>query len=176
MYFTVLWIVFGNLFKLGVHRYPLYLLIGIVLYTFLADGVTAALPSIVSSAPTLRRISFPPIVIPLASTLASAMTFLANCAVVAATPLEPSPTTSRRGCRNSAREGSSRSMTLRADRKGLTRPRRDPFRDDERRADETGLIGRQMVERSLSDGSLQCADKRLRWPSAATAVREAVPR
>jgi ABC-2 type transport system permease protein len=83
MYFTVLWIVFGNLFKLGVHRYPLYLLIGIVLYTFLADGVTAALPSIVSSGPTLRRISFPPIVIPLASTLASAMTFLANCAVVA---------------------------------------------------------------------------------------------
>jgi ABC-2 type transport system permease protein len=83
MYFTVLWIVFGNLFKLGVHRYPLYLLIGIVLYTFLADAVTSALPSIVSSGPTLRRISFPPLVIPLASSLASAMTFLANCVAVA---------------------------------------------------------------------------------------------
>src|SRR2546430_14311493 len=82
MYFTVLWIVFGNLFKLGVQRYPLYLLIGIVLYTFLADAVTAALPSIVSSGPTLRRISFPPLVIPLASSLASAMTFLANCVAV----------------------------------------------------------------------------------------------
>lgn len=82
MYFTVLWIVFGNLFEFGVHRYPLYLLIGIVLYTFLADAVTAALPSIVSSGPTLRRISFPPLVIPLSSTLASAMTFLANCVVV----------------------------------------------------------------------------------------------
>jgi ABC-2 type transport system permease protein len=82
MYFAVLWVVFGNLFKLGVHRYPLYLLIGIVLYTFLADAVTAALPSIVSSGPTLRRISFPPLVIPLASSLASAMTFLANCIAV----------------------------------------------------------------------------------------------
>jgi ABC-2 type transport system permease protein len=83
MYFTVLWVVFGNLFKLGIHRYPLYLLIGIVLYTFLADAVTAALPSIVSSGPTLRRISFPPLVVPVASSLASAMTFLANCAAVA---------------------------------------------------------------------------------------------
>jgi ABC-2 type transport system permease protein len=83
MYFTVLWIVFGRLFRLGVDRYPLYLLIGIVLYTFLADAVTAALPSIVSSGPTLRRISFPAIVIPLASSVASAMTFVANCAAVA---------------------------------------------------------------------------------------------
>jgi len=83
MYFSVLWVVFGNLFKSGIERYPLYLLIGIVLYTFVADAVTAALPSIVSSGPTLRRISFPPLVIPVASSLASAMTFLANCVAVA---------------------------------------------------------------------------------------------
>jgi ABC-2 type transport system permease protein len=83
MYFSVLWVVFGNLFKSGVERYPLYLLIGIVLYTFVADAVTAALPSIVSSGPTLRRISFPPLVIPVASSLASGMTFLANCVAVA---------------------------------------------------------------------------------------------
>lgn len=83
MYFTVLWIVFGSLFKPGIERFPLYLLIGIVLYTFLSDAVTATLPSIVSSGPTIRRIAFPPIVIPLASTLATAMTFLANCIAVA---------------------------------------------------------------------------------------------
>jgi ABC-2 type transport system permease protein len=83
LYFTVLWIVFGSLFKPGIERFPLYLLIGIVLYTFLADAVTATLPSIVSSGPTIRRIAFPPIVIPLASTLATAMTFLANCIAVA---------------------------------------------------------------------------------------------
>jgi ABC-2 type transport system permease protein len=83
MYFSVLLVVFGRLFKSGVHDYPLYLLIGIVLNTFLVDAVSAALPSMVSSGPTIRRISFPPLVVPLASSLATAMTFLANCVVVA---------------------------------------------------------------------------------------------
>jgi ABC-2 type transport system permease protein len=84
MYFTVLWIVFGSLFKPGIQHYGLYLLIGIVLYTFLADAVSATLPSIVSGGPTLRRISFPPIVIPLSTSLATAMTLLANCVAIAA--------------------------------------------------------------------------------------------
>jgi ABC-2 type transport system permease protein len=83
MYFTVLWIVFGSLFKTSIENYPLYLLIGIILYTFLVDAVSATLPSIVWNAPTLRRVSFPPLVIPLASSLAAAMTFLANCVAVA---------------------------------------------------------------------------------------------
>jgi ABC-2 type transport system permease protein len=83
LYFAVLWIVFGSVFKPSIHDFGLYLLIGIVLYTFLADAVTASLPSIVSGAPTLRRISFRPIVIPLASTVATAMTLLANCVAVA---------------------------------------------------------------------------------------------
>ena len=82
MYFTVLWIVFGSLFKPSIESFPLYLLIGIVLYTFLVDAISATLPSIVSSGPTLRRIAFPPIVIPLATSLAAAMTFVANCVVV----------------------------------------------------------------------------------------------
>jgi ABC-2 type transport system permease protein len=84
MYFTVLWIVFGGLFDSGIERYPQYLLIGIVLNTFLVDAVTATLPSIVWSGPTIRRISFPPLVIPLATSLAAAMTFAANCVVIGA--------------------------------------------------------------------------------------------
>lgn len=82
-YFTVLWLVFGRLFKPVVVHYPLYLLIGIVLNTFLIDAVTATLPSLVSSAATLRRIAFPPFVIPLSTSLAAAMTFALNCVVVA---------------------------------------------------------------------------------------------
>jgi ABC-2 type transport system permease protein len=81
-YFAVLWIVFGSLFNAGIHRYPLYLLIGIVLNTFLLDAVSATLPSLVATGPTIRRISFRPLVIPLATTLAAAMTLLANCVVV----------------------------------------------------------------------------------------------
>jgi ABC-2 type transport system permease protein len=83
MYFTVLWVVFGSLFRPGIERFPLYLLIGIVLYTFMADAVTATLPSIVSSGPTIRRVAFPPLVIPVSASLATAMTFAANCVAVA---------------------------------------------------------------------------------------------
>ena len=76
-------------------RYPLYLIIGIVLWTFVADGVSATLPSIVARGSVLRRISFPPIVIPLAATLTAAMTFLVNCVVVvvfiAASQVVPTP-------------------------------------------------------------------------------------
>jgi ABC-2 type transport system permease protein len=82
-YFTVLWVVFASIFKSSIDRFPLYLLIGIVLNTFLIDAVSATLPSIVSKGPTIRRISFPPLVIPVATSLAAAMTFLANCIVVA---------------------------------------------------------------------------------------------
>ncbi len=81
-YFTVLWVVFGSLFKEGIDHYPLYLLIGIVLNTFLVDAVSLTLPSLVSSGPTIRRISFAPVVIPLSTSLAAAMTFLVNCVVV----------------------------------------------------------------------------------------------
>ena len=44
--FTVLYLVFGKLFKLGddLEYYPLYLLIGIVLCTFFVDATTSACP------------------------------------------------------------------------------------------------------------------------------------
>jgi ABC-2 type transport system permease protein len=81
-YFTVLWVVFGSVFKEDINHYPLYLLIGIVLNTFLIDAVGLTLPSLVSNGPTIRRISFEPVVIPLSTSLAAAMTFLVNCIVV----------------------------------------------------------------------------------------------
>jgi len=94
-YFTVLWVVFGSLFKSGIERYPLYLLIGIVLNTFQIDAVSATLPSIVSKGPTIRRIAFPPVLVPLSTTFAAAMTFAANCLVVgiflAVSGLQPEP-------------------------------------------------------------------------------------
>src|SRR3954470_19246315 len=82
IYFTVLWVVFSNIFKTGLHNYPLYLIVGIVLWLFVADAVTATLPSLVARGTILRRIWFPPIVIPLAATVTALMTFLINLAVV----------------------------------------------------------------------------------------------
>lgn len=84
LYFTVLWLVFSELFRSQIPDYPLYLLIGIVLYTFVAEAVALALPSIINRGPVLRRMSFPSIVIPVSTTLSTAFTFLLNCLAIAA--------------------------------------------------------------------------------------------
>ena len=83
-YFGVLWVVFGRFFDTGVGRFPLYLLIGIVLLMFVTDAVGMALPSIVERGALLRRIAFPPLVIPLSATLTALMTFGVNLIAVAA--------------------------------------------------------------------------------------------
>jgi ABC-2 type transport system permease protein len=94
LYFLVLWIVFGRLFQSTIHNFPLYLIVGLVLWTFVADAVSGTLPSIVARGAILRRISFPPIVIPVAATVTALMTFCINLLVivifVAASRVEPS--------------------------------------------------------------------------------------
>jgi len=83
-YFAVLLLVFGRL--LGAeqkHYYPVFLLTGILLYTFFVDSVGQMLPSIVARGDMLRRLSFKPILIPLSLSLSVCITFLVN--VVAAT-------------------------------------------------------------------------------------------
>lgn len=82
LYFSVLWVVFRNIFKSSLHNYPLYLIIGIFLWTFVADAVTSTLPSFVARAGILRRIWFPPVVIPVAATATALMSFLINFGVV----------------------------------------------------------------------------------------------
>jgi ABC-2 type transport system permease protein len=82
LYFTVLWVVFRSIFKASLPKYPLYLILGIVLWTFVADAVTTTLPSIVARGTILRRIWFPPIVIPVAATVTALMSFLINLVVV----------------------------------------------------------------------------------------------
>jgi ABC-2 type transport system permease protein len=82
LYFAVLWVVFARLFKTSVPRFPLYLISGITLYTFLADAVSLTLPSIVARGAVLRRIAFPSLLIPLATTTTALMTFLLNSIAV----------------------------------------------------------------------------------------------
>jgi ABC-2 type transport system permease protein len=82
-YFGILWVVFGSLFQISIRNYGLYLLIGIVLYTFLTDAVGMMLPSILSRGSLLRRIAFPPIVIPISASVTAAMTFGVNLLAIA---------------------------------------------------------------------------------------------
>jgi ABC-2 type transport system permease protein len=83
-YFGVLWVVFGQLFKtgVGVDRFPLYLLIGIVLYTFFLDATGLAFPSLVKGSTILRRLKFPALVIPVSVTVTAAITLGVNLIAV----------------------------------------------------------------------------------------------
>jgi ABC-2 type transport system permease protein len=95
--FSVLYAVFGHFFKLtaGLSHYPLYLLIGVVLWTFFIDATTMTLPSIVYSGELLRKLAFPRIIVPVSSTLTAGLTFAVNlvavAAFVAANRIVPSP-------------------------------------------------------------------------------------
>lgn len=84
-WFSVLFFVFGHFFRLqgGIHHYAVYLLTGIVIWTFFLDGTSFALESFVLRASVLRKLAFPRIVIPISATITTGLTFLANVVVVA---------------------------------------------------------------------------------------------
>jgi ABC-2 type transport system permease protein len=81
-YFAVLYVVFGRFFDPGIRNFGLYLLLGIVLYTFVVDGVGLMLPSILTKGSLLRRMPFPPLVIPVAASVTAMMTFAINLVAV----------------------------------------------------------------------------------------------
>jgi ABC-2 type transport system permease protein len=82
--FSMLYLVFGHIFKLGEisHYYPMSLLIGIVLFTFLSDATTLGMWSLVNREALIRKLAFPRLIIPTAATLTGAITFCANALVV----------------------------------------------------------------------------------------------
>jgi ABC-2 type transport system permease protein len=84
MLFGVLYIVFTHVvrFGSGITHYPLKLLLGIVLWTYFAEATSQALASLVQRENLLRKISFPPAVVPLSVALTSAFNLLLNLGVV----------------------------------------------------------------------------------------------
>jgi ABC-2 type transport system permease protein len=83
--FSVLYVVFGRFFKQeeGFQHYPLYLLIGIVLWTFFNDATATTLPSVVSHGSLLRKLSFPRLIVPVSTTLTATLTFGINLIAIA---------------------------------------------------------------------------------------------
>lgn len=83
--FGMLYLVFGHLFRLngGIDHYPLYLLLGIVLWTFLNDATRIGMRSIVDRATLISKLSFPRLIIPLSVTLSSAITLCVNLLTIA---------------------------------------------------------------------------------------------
>jgi ABC-2 type transport system permease protein len=84
-YFAVLWLVFAHLLRTSneTHDFALFLLIGILLFTFFVDTVSVMLPSIVDGGAILRRLAFPPILVPLSASVGICITFLANVCAIA---------------------------------------------------------------------------------------------
>jgi ABC-2 type transport system permease protein len=79
-YFGVLWLVFAHLLRTEnqTQDFALFLLIGILFFTFFVDSVSAMLPSIVDGGAILRRLAFPPILIPLSASVGICITFFVN--------------------------------------------------------------------------------------------------
>jgi ABC-2 type transport system permease protein len=84
-YFGVLWLVFAHLLRTAnqTHDFTIFLLIGILLYTFFVDTVSSMLPSIVTGGSVLRRLAFPPILVPLSASVGIGITFCANMSALA---------------------------------------------------------------------------------------------
>jgi ABC-2 type transport system permease protein len=94
-YFGVLYVVFGRFFKLngGFQHYPVYLLIGIVLWTFFLDTTNIALWAFLGNTGLLKKLAFPRIILPISVSMTTLLTFAVNFIVlmvlIAVTGLRP---------------------------------------------------------------------------------------
>ena len=83
MLFGVLVTVFTQIFRLGgVPHYAVFLLLGIVLFTFFQETTTNAVGSVVGQEGVVRKTQFPRLVIPLSVVLTSVFNVLLNLVVV----------------------------------------------------------------------------------------------
>jgi ABC-2 type transport system permease protein len=83
--FSVLLLVFTQVFRVGsekVEHYPVFLLMGIVLYTFFSEATSNAVTSVVSQEGVVRKTQFPRAVIPLATTVTAMFNLLLNLIIV----------------------------------------------------------------------------------------------
>lgn len=85
MLFGVLLFVFTQVFRIGsdlVEHYPVFLLLGIVLFTFFQESTTNAVTSVVSQEGVVRKTQFPRLVIPFATVLTGVFNLCLNLVVV----------------------------------------------------------------------------------------------
>jgi ABC-2 type transport system permease protein len=84
MMFGVLYIVFSVFMRFGnVEHYRIYLLSGILLWTFFAETTSSGMLSILNKSSLLNKVSFPRIIIPVSSTLTNALSLIINMIVLA---------------------------------------------------------------------------------------------
>ncbi|MFC1809991.1 ABC transporter permease [Patescibacteria group bacterium] len=79
--FAVLYVVFSIFMRFPVENYQLYLLLGIVIWNFFAEATSIALRCFETKQSLITKVYFPRIIIVIASTLTSFLTFLLNMIV-----------------------------------------------------------------------------------------------
>jgi ABC-2 type transport system permease protein len=82
--FGVLYVVFTQVVRLGsgVELYPVALLLGVVLYSFVSEATSGALTSLVDRENLIRKIEFPRLAVPMASVLTALFNVALNLVVV----------------------------------------------------------------------------------------------
>jgi ABC-2 type transport system permease protein len=81
--FAIMYVVFGLLVKLGsIEHYSVYLLFGIVLWTFFSEATSQGMNSIVSRGDVIRKINFPKYIIVLSTTISALVNLVLNMAIV----------------------------------------------------------------------------------------------
>lgn len=95
MLFGVMYLVFTNVFRLGkgIPHYPVYLLAGIVLWTYFIEATAGSVQCLLARESMLRKVRFPRMVIPLSVSLTAlfnlAMNFIAVIVFAAANGVYP---------------------------------------------------------------------------------------
>lgn len=82
--FLILFIVFDNFLKLGstIPHYPVYLLLGVVFWSYFTEVTNLGMSSIVSKGDLMRKINFPKYVIVLAGSFSAFINLLINFIVI----------------------------------------------------------------------------------------------
>lgn len=84
--FSILYVVFVKFLSVGdaVPHFPVYLLLGIVLWTFFTEATNGALGSIVNRGDVIRKIKFPKYIIVISGTINAFINLLLNLVIVIA--------------------------------------------------------------------------------------------
>ena len=82
--FAILYIVFDKFLKLGrdIEHFPVYLLLGVVLWSFFAEATIQGLTSIVSRGDLIRKINFPKYIIVISGTISALINVCISLVVV----------------------------------------------------------------------------------------------
>ncbi|MBE0428413.1 MAG: ABC transporter permease [Thermoleophilia bacterium] len=82
--FLVLYTVFTRIFRIGgtIPNYPVYLLLGVMLWGFFAETTNVCMTSIVGRGDLIRKVYFPKIILPISSSLSALISLVINLIVV----------------------------------------------------------------------------------------------